>query len=210
MYSKYSYDRQIHFKECIRKYQGKQIIDSKILHQIDEMFKKHDLIDYTKTSHERYKKVTKSHITMFLRETGNVKYYDDVNFIYKHFTGNQGHDISHLENILIEDFKILAKMYDQKFCNDDELDMQPTSEYLQHYQNKNNIESCTSLESDMSESLTDDTLHNNNKPSPQHKKTISVDCEKSDFNLLKTTERRIRHDELIKDFFQELNWHHTP
>ena len=41
-------------------------------------------------------KITKEHIHLFLKETGNSKYYEDVNLIRNKLTGIKSPDISHI------------------------------------------------------------------------------------------------------------------
>lgn len=179
IYSKYTYDRQNHFKECMRKFQGKQPIDVKVLNKLEDQFKLHDLVDYVLNPPECYHKITKNHIIMFLRHCGFVKYYDDVNYIYNYFTGNKVNDISQLEVMLLDDFNVLTKLYDKKFSNNGN-----------NHRRKNFI--------------------NTNYVLFQLLKKYNIDCSKEDFNLLKTSERQINHDDIIKEFFQELNWPYTP
>jgi hypothetical protein len=62
-------------------------------------------------------KITKEHITLFLKETGFSKHYEDVVLIHATLTGKPAPDISHLENDLIYDFDVLTDIYDKKYKN---------------------------------------------------------------------------------------------
>lgn len=182
IYCKYTYDRQNHFKDCVRKFQGKQPIDSTILKALEEQFKLHDLVDYSDPDNI-YKKVTKEHILIFLKEGNFSKNYDDINYIYSFFTGNQVKDISHLESVLLDDFNMLTKLYDEKYYG-------KANKNKQSNRRKNFIH-------------TNYVLY-------QLLKRHNVTCDKNNFNLLKTTERQIYHDDIIHEFFDHLNWKYTP
>ncbi len=115
--SKYSYDRKIHFRDCISQYQGKQnsTIDSKIYVELEKQFLKHDLLLDTDVKKIKFSKVTKQHVMMFLKDLGYTKHYENVNLIYSVMTGNKLDDISHLEEILMQDFDTLLDTYDKMY-----------------------------------------------------------------------------------------------
>jgi ribosomal protein S27E len=138
--SKYIYDRRIHFRDCINQYQGKQncVVQSDVFKLLDEQFVKHHLIDVVgvggggvgvgggggvgglgKRRRWYYRKITKEHVAMFLKELDLSKHYDNINLIHWKITDTRPDDISHLENILMEDFMILTELYDKKFKNID-------------------------------------------------------------------------------------------
>ena len=121
--SKYSYDRRVHFRECIKRYQGKQNvnIDSKIFAELKSQFVHYQLIpeNYeTLSKKEAFEKVERKHILLFLKELGYSKYYEDIVYIYHHITGKEIPDISHLENDLLLDFDTLVDLYDKTFKTD--------------------------------------------------------------------------------------------
>lgn len=113
MSSKYTYERRIHFKDCMNQYQGKQnaSIDDKVLRDLELEFDRHGLLD----KKDRFKNITKEHILLFLKETGYSKHYEDVVLIYHKMTGKPVDDISHLENNLMEDFDKISNLYDKKY-----------------------------------------------------------------------------------------------
>tara|TARA_Y100000389_G_C17381922_1_gene474846 strand:- start:642 stop:1226 length:585 start_codon:yes stop_codon:yes gene_type:complete len=118
--NKYTYDRKIHFRDCIKQYQGKQncSIDDKIYNDIDEQLHLHHLVNTnTQDKHEKYKKVTKKHILLFLKELGYSKHYENVHLIHYNFTGIEPDDISHLEDKLMDDFDLLSSLYDKMYKN---------------------------------------------------------------------------------------------
>ena len=69
--SKYSYDRKVHFRDCMNQYQGKQnsTIEQTIYDSLYDQFEKHYLLvgDKKMTRKKRCKKITKEHIHIFLR-----------------------------------------------------------------------------------------------------------------------------------------------
>lgn len=108
MTSKYQYDRRVHFKECINQFQGKQ--NSTIKPQVYEMLRNQIRIQGMDVS-----KVSKKHVLSFLKEIRCSSHYEDVNLIHHTLTGQPLPNISHLEDVLIEDFDRLSKLYDEEY-----------------------------------------------------------------------------------------------
>jgi len=124
MSSKYSYDRRTHFRDSINQFQGKQnvFVDKRVFDDIIEQLVLHQLIpeNYQELPKgDGFRDITKEHIMLFLKETGHSKHYENSVFIYNEITGKIGPDISHLENILMNDFDKLADMYDKIYKNSD-------------------------------------------------------------------------------------------
>jgi len=122
MSTKYTYDRKVHFRDCINQYQGKQnsTIDQKVYDDLIEQFDLHSLLcDDEKT---KFKNITKEYIYLFLKETGHSKHYEDVILIHYNLTGKKPDDISHLEQQLLDDFDILTALYDKKFKKNKKID----------------------------------------------------------------------------------------
>lgn len=117
--SKYMYDRKVHFRDCINQYQGKQntTILQHIYDDLEEQFEKHHLLEGDKnTSKEiRFRNITKNQILIFLKELGYSKHYENVHLIHYHFTNIKSHDISYLEERLLDDFDVLTDLYDKKY-----------------------------------------------------------------------------------------------
>lgn len=117
--AKYMYDRKIHFRDCMNQYQGKQncTIHPKIYKDLEEQFKLHSLLvgNETLPKHERFKKITKNHILMFLKELGYSKHYENVHLIHYNFTDIKPDDIGYLEEQLLDDFDVLVSLYDKKY-----------------------------------------------------------------------------------------------
>lgn len=176
---KYTYDRKIHFRDCLNQFQGKQnsTVPEKVYDELIKQFKLHGLLVDSKNKKIKFSKITKEHIHLFLKETGNSKYYEDVNLIRNKLTGIKSPDISHIESKLLEDFDILTTAYDKKFRKN------------KKYQRKNFIN-------------TQYVLY-------QLLKKYKFPCRRSDFNILKTTDRKSFHDEICKELFNKLNWNFT-
>jgi hypothetical protein len=120
--SKYTYDRRTHFRDCINQYQGKQnaSISKSVYDSLTQHFVSHGIVPENYASlpkEDAFKDVTKEHILLFLREIKQTKHYEDVVLIHHQLTGKAAPDISHLENVLLNDFDILVETYDRKFKN---------------------------------------------------------------------------------------------
>ena len=182
MSNKYTYERRIHFKDCINQYQGKQnsTIDEKIYQELEEQFERHGLLygnsDTPKKT--RFQKITKDHIILFLKETNNSKHYEDVVLIYNKMTGKKVDDISHLENQLMEDFDKISNLYDKKF------------KFTKKVERKSFINTQYVLF--------------------QLLRHYKYPCKKEDFNMLKTLERKSFHDDIVKELFECLGFNFTP
>ena len=117
--TKYMYDRKVHFRDCIKQYQGKQnsTIPDKIYQELEKQFRLHHiLIGDDKTPKKiRFKNLTKNHILLFLKDLGYSNHYENVHLIHYHFTGIKPDDISYLEDKLLNDFDCLTELYDKKF-----------------------------------------------------------------------------------------------
>lgn len=180
--AKYTYDRKIHFRDCINQYQGKQnsTIDSYIYDNLDKQFNFHNLLNKSKniTKHKKYIRITKKHIYLFLKELGYNKHYENVNLIHYNITGKPPDDIGYLEDRLMNDFDSLTELYDLKFKN------------KPGFERKNFINTQYVLYQLLVKY--------------KHK------CNKEDFSILKTVERKSFHDDISKTLFESLGWNHKP
>ena len=179
---KYTYEKRSHFRDALNQYQGKQNckIDKKIFMELENEFEKHRLLigDKSTPKQERFSKIKKEHIMLFLKELGYDKQYENANYIYSEMTGVKCPDISHLEDQLMDDFDILANLYTKKFKYEKKIDRKSFM----------NIQ-CVFFQ-----------LLKKNK----------YQCKKEDFNILKTTDRKTFHDEILQELFEELGWNYTP
>ena len=115
--AKYVYDRRVHFRDCMNQYQGKQnsTIDPKVYEDLEKQFELHGLLVKSEFREIRFSKITRDHVTMFLKETGHTKHYEDVVLIHYNMTGKKPDDITYLEEKLMNDFDALTELYDKKF-----------------------------------------------------------------------------------------------
>jgi len=180
--NKYTYERRIHFKDCINQYQGKQnsTVDEKVYKDIEKQLELHGLISTDKQEMKitRFAKVNKEHILLFLKETGHSKHYEDIVLIYHNLTNKKVDDISHIEDKLMEDFDKISNVYDQKFKFTGKIDRKSfiNTQYVLFQ-----------------------LLRRHKYP-----------CKREDFNMLKTLDRKSFHDEIVKEIFEHVNFNFTP
>lgn len=178
--NKYTYERRVHFKDCMNQYQGKQnaTIDDKVIHDLEEQLTRHGLLLDSPHRRTRFQNVTKEHILLFLKETGHTKHYEDIVLIYHKMTGKPVDNISHLESVLMEDFDKISSLYDTKY------------KFTGKIERKSFINTQYVLFQ---------LLRRHKYP-----------CRKEDFNMLKTLDRKSFHDEIVRDLFETLGFNFTP
>jgi hypothetical protein len=177
--SKYTYDRRIHFRDCINQFQGKQnaSIAKSVYDELIQQLVSHGIVpkNYSEMPKEKaFEKVTKEHILLFLKEIKQTKHYEDVVLIHHQLTGQPTPDISHLENVLLNDFDILVDTYDKKFKNSERKNFINTQYVLF-----------------------------------QLLKRHRFPCKKEDFNMLKTVDRKYYHDVICSELFADIGWSFT-
>lgn len=181
MSSKYTYDRKIHFRDCIKQYQGKQnvTIDPKIYKELTTEFENHGLLYGKKTDPKeiRYKNITKEHIMLFLKVIKCTKHYEDITLIHHTLTGESPPNLDEIEQKLLHDFDVLTALYDKVYKS------------KKSFVRKNFINTQYVLF--------------------QLLRRHKVKCNRNDFNILKTIDRKSFHDEICKNLFQKLGWNFT-
>ena len=179
--AKYTYDRKIHFRDCINQFQGKQnsTINQSIYDNLIKQFELHSLLvgDKDTPPKKRFSRITRDHIYLFLKENGNSKHYEDVVLIHYNITKKKPDDISHLETKLLDDFDTLTQLYDKIYKKDKKIER------------KNFINTQYVLFQ---------LLRRHKYP-----------CKRTDFNILKTVDRKSFHDEVCKNMFSILGWNFT-
>lgn len=112
-----SYEERSHFRDALNQYQGKQNckIDKKVFDDLEEEFKKHRLLDINKQGIERFARIKKEHVMLFLKELGYDKQYENANYIFSEMSGVKCPDITHLEEQLMDDFDTLVNLYTKRF-----------------------------------------------------------------------------------------------
>lgn len=182
--SKYSYDRKLHFRDSINQFQGKQnsSIPDKLYDELREYLKYHNILVGFESTPKiiRYENVTTNIIHTFLKEYKYSKYYDDIHLIHYIITGKKPRDITKLEPDLLNDFDILLSLYDKIIRKD-----------TNKTKNRKNFIN------------TQYVLY-------QLLKKYNYPCDISEFNILKTSDRKSFHDNICKELFQKLNWNFTP
>lgn len=176
--SKYMYDRKIHFKDCIKQYQGTQnsTVKPHVYSDLIIQLERHKLLDGTPDTpqKERFARVTKKHILIFLKELDYFKHYENAHLIHYVLTGQERNNISHLEDKLFDDFDVFTNLYDKVYKNI----------------NRKNFINVQVLFYEL--------LCRHKYP-----------CKKEEIVILKTTDRKLFHDEITMTLFEMLGWNHT-
>lgn len=117
---KFVYNRVVHFQDCIKQFQGKQNckIPQEVYAKLDAKFKSLRLLVESDNYHIRYAKITPEIIKILLKELKLSKHYENVNVIYYALTNKRVADISELEERLVDDFKELLNLYDNKYLKE--------------------------------------------------------------------------------------------
>lgn len=178
--SKYTYDKRIHFRDCMNQFQGKQnsTIPPKVYEALDKEFEAHGLLRKSDKKEEKFADITKGHVLLFLKETGFSKHYEDAVLIHFNLTGVHPPDISHLENDIVNDFDQLVETYEQIYRSDD-----PGGKRISRKNFINNQYVLYQL------------LRRHKHP-----------CDITEFSILKTTERKSYHDDICRELFAKLGW----
>lgn len=181
MSSKYTYDRKIHFRDCINQFQGKQnaTIDQVVYNMLIKQFELHGLLREAQDMHQRCEGITREHIYLFLKEIGFSKHYEDIVLIHYMMTGKKPDDLSAFEPDLLDDFDVLTNAYDQKY-------------------RKNTVDKIERKNFINTQYVLFQLLRRHKYP-----------CKRQDFNILKTIDRKAFHDDVCKSLFEQLGWNFT-
>lgn len=169
--TKYTYDKKSHFINCCNQFQGKSknVINKNIIDKIRDELIKYNIINGDDTL-----RVTKEHITIFLKELKMTKYYGDINYIYHKITNIPLHDLSSIMDKLLIDFEQFVKCHNKNFPQESEQKNFNYQLLLYQLLMKNGYK-----------------------------------CNPTEFNFLKTTDRKSYHDEKCRKIFEELAWNYT-
>lgn len=117
MYNQYTYKKEIHFKDCIKQYQGKQnyIVPDHIYSDLTRELQNHRILIDSDDNTVKFSKVTKKQIMMFLEDLNYPEQYENIHMIHYNLTGIHPDNISYLEDSLIKDFEMLVDAYDKLF-----------------------------------------------------------------------------------------------
>lgn len=176
---KFIYNRVLHFHDCIKQFQGNQ--NCKIPKSVyDTLTAKFEAYRLLVDSPD--KRVKYSKITkehIKMFLKDTPKQYENVTVIYTTLTGKSGVNIGHLELQLVEDFKELVTLYDNLHSRD------------------------------RPEELDRKNFLNVQYVLFQLLRRHGYDCRPEDFSMLKTTERKLFHDQICSSLFEKLGWTFT-
>lgn len=179
---KFTYNRVVHFQDCIKQFQGKQNckIPPKVYEDLDRKMASYRLLVDSDNETIRYARITPQHIMTFLKDLKYTKHYENINYIYYALTKKRVVDISHLEDKLVSDFKELIHTYDKLHDKD---------------------KSCA---------LNRKNFMNVQYVLFQLLRRHGYKCNIEDFSILKTTDRKLFHDNICSNLFTHLGWKFTP
>lgn len=192
MASKYTYNRKVHFRDCIIQYQGKQKthIPDEIYTLIEVKLIERKLVDkYSDLPKEkRYEKITRALILDILKELELKKFYDDIVLIHHMFTGQACDNIEYLEDSLLDDFDKLTETYDNLYTSKDD-----SKDYLDDERNITKRKNFINAQFVLYQ-----LLRKHGHP-----------CNEMDFLTLKTSERKRFHHTICKELFSILGWKYS-
>lgn len=178
------YDKRNHFLDCINNFQGNQrcIIDPELIERIESHLRQYvNLVDESRTERvEQFRFVEKKHIKLILKELGISK--------------------DHYDNINPIYHKITAKPVNDISHLKDKL-LKDFDMFNEHFARKYENSGTTEI---------DKKAFNYQHLLFQLLRRHHYKCNMSDFNFLKTTERKSYHDDMYRVIFEELNWNYVP
>jgi len=192
--TKYTYDRTIHFRDAMNQHQAKQncTIDQRIFDDLEEEFESHHLLvgDKCVSRVKRFSKITKQHIYDFLKELGRSK----------HKTSEKQFYTKHYENVNLIHYKFTGRQPDDIGYLEDDL-MNDFSQLIELY--------------DKIYKQDDEKTERKNFLNTQHilyqlLRNRKHKCNKEDFNMLKTNDRKCFHDEVCHHLFKRLGYNYEP
>lgn len=191
MASKYTYNRKVHFRDCIVQYQGKQKthIPEEIYTLLEVRLIEKDLIDGSSNLEKikKFEKVTRADVLEILKEVESKdvkKFFDDIVLIHHTLTGQSCDNIEYLEDSLLDDFDKLTDAYDNLYTNNDDGEEDKTKMKRKNFINAQFV------------------LY-------QLLKKHGHPCSEMDFLTLKTSERKRFHHTICKELFALLGWKYS-
>jgi hypothetical protein len=191
MANKYTYNRKVHFRDCIIQYQGKQKthIPEEIYTIIEFKLLEKKIIEPScnLSREKKYCKVTRAMVLDVLKELESKdvkKFFDDIVLIHHTLTGQPCDNIEHLEDALLDDFDKLTETYDNFYAIKN---IEPDGEKI--VKRKNFINAQFVLY--------------------QLLKKHGHPCNEMDFLTLKTSERKRFHHTICKKLFSILGWKYS-
>ena len=176
---KFIYNRVLHFQDSIKQYQGKQ--NCKIPQAVFNHLDA-QFRAYRLLNDSEDRRIKYSRITkqhVLMFLKEYPKQYENANVIYTTLTGKSGEDIGALEAKLVEDFKELVTLYDSLHSKDKTEELDRKNFLNVQY-------------------ILFQLLRRHGHP-----------CKPEDFSMLKTTERKLFHDQVCSNLFAKLGWNFT-
>lgn len=192
MASKYTYNRKVHFRDCIIQYQGKQKthIPEEIYTILEVKLMEKKMINNEYNDRlKRFEKVTRIMVLDILKELESKdikKFYDDIVLIHHTLTGQPCDNIEYLEDSLLDDFDKLTETYDNLYTNDS----------IEDEGSKNKISKRKNFIN--AQFVLYQLLRKHGHP-----------CNEMDFLTLKTSERKRFHHTICKELFNILGWKYS-
>ncbi|CCV02334.1 DNA binding/packing protein [Invertebrate iridescent virus 30] len=192
MASKYTYNRKVHFRDCIIQYQGKQKthIPEEIYTILEvKLMEKKIINNEYNDRFKRFEKVTRIMVLDILKELESKdikKFYDDIVLIHHTLTGQPCDNIEYLEDSLLDDFDKLTETYDNLYTNDS----------VEEEGSKNKISKRKNFIN--AQFVLYQLLRKHGHP-----------CNEMDFLTLKTSERKRFHHTICKELFNILGWKYS-
>jgi hypothetical protein len=196
MASKYTYNRKVHFRDCIIQYQGKQKthIPEEIYTILEMKLVEKKLICGSSSDRtKKYEKVTRIMVLDILKELESKdikKFYDDIVLIHHTLTGQPCDNIEYLEDSLLDDFDKLTETYDNLYTNKEESDGECSKKSTKTTSKRKNFINAQFV------------LY-------QLLKKHGHPCNEMDFLTLKTSERKRFHHTICKELFSILGWKYS-
>jgi hypothetical protein len=193
MASKYTYNRKVHFRDCIIQYQGKQKthIPEEIYTILELKLMEKNILNKQCTDRlKRFEKVTRIMVLDILKELESKdvkKFYDDIVLIHHILTGQPCDNIEYLEDSLLDDFDKLTETYDNIYTSSEELESDSKGKNTNKRKNFINAQFV---------------LY-------QLLKKHGHPCNEMDFLTLKTSERKRFHHTICKELFSILGWKYS-
>lgn len=180
---KYTYEKRSHFKDAVNQYQGKQNckIDRKIFDDLESQFEKHHLLIGDKVSTPRQTRFSK------IKKEHVMLFLKELGYDKQYENAN--YIFAEMTGTKCPD---ISHLEDQLMEDFDIL----ANLYTKKFKYEKNIERKSFINV---QCVFFQLLKKNKYP-----------CRKEDFNILKTTDRKTFHDEILRELFEELGWNYTP
>jgi len=179
---KYTYEKRSHFRDALNQYQGKQNckIDKKIFTDLENEFEKHHLLTGDKST-------TKTKRFEKIKKEHVMLFLKELGYDKQYENAN--YIYSEMTGVKCPD---ISHLEDQLMDDFDTL----ANLYTKKFKFEKNIERKSFINV---QCVFFQLLKKNKYP-----------CKKEDFNILKTTDRKTFHDEILQELFEELGWNYTP